>query len=416
MNPRNAIGYTLILWILMGSCVGVKTGFIRNTGHLEAQLMQGVISSDVALEEIFTDKERLHLQAYAIASELPEARNTLLPASRQNRIFDNLAEQLVHDSILHAIMRVENHPSAIEQLLVSAAVYQNSYGAIPKVRRIINRGNISAGIPRGFLHKSRRFMLSPNIRKYVPPSNVLDPLPPSGAFPLLAYNVFRQFDRVNEGSYRSVNFVSSAFGNTVAAIRRDPPVKIEQSSFVHFLKPLDIVLMKSEGNFTDKIIPGYFGHTAVWAGVAETLRHSHLPGLDITEGPLFVESVRTGVKFSQIDELSDASVLLVIRVFGLNHDAKNVAIDRLISHIGKLYDFNFDLESPAKVFCTEVPYLIFDQISWKTQFTYGRYTMSPDDIIRTAFSDNRLQFMMLITPDQVVHMPAPELIEELISR
>ncbi len=405
----------LFLWVLTGSCVGVKKGFIRDTSHLEAQLLLGEISSEVVLEKILAEKEQLHLQAYEIAGELPEAPDALIPASRQNRIYDNLAVHLVHDSMLHAIMRVEKNPRAIEQLIVSAAVYQNSYGSMPKLRRIINRGNTAAGIPRGYLHKSRRFMLSPNIRKSIPPSDLLDPLPQSGALRLLGYNIFRQFDRVSEGSYQTVNLVSGAFGNTIAAIRKNPPVIIDQSGFVSFLEPLDIILMKSEGNFTDKFIPGYFGHTAVWTGDADSLRLMHHAGFQNSAESLFIESVRTGVKFSGIDELSDASVLLVIRVFGLNDDARDLAIERLVSHVGKLYDFNFDLESPSKLFCTEVPYLIFDQINWKAQYSFGRYTMSPDDIIRTAFSDNRLQFMLLITPEQVIHMPAHELIEKLIT-
>lgn len=392
-----------------------QKGFIRNTEYLEAKLRTGEISSESELIRIRAEKEQLHIQAWSIAKELPALRDALIPVNRQNRIFDNLALQLSHDTLLHAILRVERHPAALEQLLVSASVYQSTFGAFRKDRRIINRGNSAAGIPRGFLYKSNRYLLSPSVRKSVPSSVLPDSLPPAGTFRLFAFNIFRQFDRLNEGGYRTINFISGVFGSSVASIRKDPPVVINPDTFVPYLQPLDIILMKSEGNFTDKLIPGYFGHTVVWARSGLPDRYSHLPDHEPDSEPLFIESVRSGVKYSTVGELSDATVMVVIRVFGLSGEEREVARERLFSHVGKLYDFNFDLESPARLFCTELPYLIFDQITWVTQHVYGRFTMSPDDIIRTALKDDRLKLMMLITHDQVVHMPAPELIEGLIT-
>ena len=80
---------------------------------------------------------------------------------------------------------------------------------------------------------------------------------------------------------------------------------MDRDNLASQLKPLDILLEKTPFRITDKFIPGYYGHLAIWIGTEQDLREAgvwkDLPQLYKMaqerysyEGPSFQEAVRQG--------------------------------------------------------------------------------------------------------------------------
>jgi uncharacterized protein YycO len=167
------------------------------------------------------------------------------------------------------------------------------------------------------------------------------------------------------------------------------------------LRAGDILLEKTPFRLTDKLIPGYWGHAAIWIGTEQELKELGIwdnPLVvkhreDIRGGRLVVEALRSGVEMNTIDHFLNIDSFGILRKPGSSGEERARTVIQALRQVGKPYDFNFDVESKGKVYCSKLIYLSFSGIDWPTKKSLGRTTFTPDDIALKAARDKSLQLV-----------------------
>ena len=193
--------------------------------------------------------------------------------------------------------------------------------------------------------------------------------------------------------------LSLGFGNMVGLVqtRRGKLYHLpdaEKQALAREIKPLDILLEKTPFRLTDKMIPGHYGHVAVWLGSEEELRAlgaweriAPRYQAQIRAGGRIVEALRSGVTISRLDHFLNIDDLLVLRdTRPLDDGYRRAAILTALEQVGKEYDFNFDVMTHKRIVCSELAYVVFPDVQWPLQKTLGRYTLSPDNVAQLAVS------------------------------
>lgn len=193
--------------------------------------------------------------------------------------------------------------------------------------------------------------------------------------------------------------LSLGFGNMVGLVetRRGKLHHLpdaEKQALAREFRPLDILLEKTPFRLTDKMIPGHYGHVAVWLGSEEELRAlgaweriAPKYQAQIRAGGRIVEALRGGVTISTLDHFLNIDDLLVLRdTRALDDGYRRAAIHTALEQVGKEYDFNFDVMTHQRIVCSELAYVVFPDVQWPLQKTLGRYTLSPDNVAQLAVS------------------------------
>ncbi|MEN8147090.1 MAG: YiiX/YebB-like N1pC/P60 family cysteine hydrolase [Campylobacterota bacterium] len=204
----------------------------------------------------------------------------------------------------------------------------------------------------------------------------------------------RQFstDTVELLSDSGINLFSEIFGNSVGLVvtrrglmygRDDITVALKAT-----LRAGDILIEKTPFRLTDALIPGYWGHAAIWVGTQEELQ-----ALGIWEHPsvvphhalikqnkMVIEALRSGVKLNTLNHFLNVDDMAVLREPAVRSDQRREVILHAFAQLGKKYDFNFDIETSNKIVCSELVYTSYPHIKWPTGKALGRYTISPDHI------------------------------------
>jgi uncharacterized protein YycO len=150
---------------------------------------------------------------------------------------------------------------------------------------------------------------------------------------------------------------------------------------------------------TDKFIPGYFGHSGIYL-----------------DDSVFIEAVQKGVIYSSPEKFLEGNAFIIIRP-KLISDDQNIRMESLLNtQLGKKYDFNFNVESPDRIICTELIFLVYDQIDWKTNKVAGRYTISPDYLVKTALENNDLEIPFYFDEMELIENPNKDYVEELLKK
>ncbi|GHU15180.1 hypothetical protein FACS189441_6480 [Betaproteobacteria bacterium] len=207
-----------------------------------------------------------------------------------------------------------------------------------------------------------------------------------------------------------VNFSSKLFGNTVGLVetRRGklydrPEVR---SDLQKTLQAGDILLEKTPFRLTDNFIPGHWGHAAIWIGTK-----AELQALGLWEHPVVkphhaaieagrgvVEALRTGVEMNTLAQflnVDDVAVLRQMKPVPPGAEERGEVILQTLRQVGKSYDFNFDVESTQRMFCSKLVYHGYPRITWPTSRMLGRFTVSPDDIAKRTLADGPLGIPLL---------------------
>ncbi|MDR1888952.1 MAG: hypothetical protein LBQ81_06175 [Zoogloeaceae bacterium] len=208
----------------------------------------------------------------------------------------------------------------------------------------------------------------------------------------------------------SVNFSSRLFGNSVGLVetRRG---KLHDRPEVHAdlaqtLQAGDILLEKTPFRLTDHFIPGHWGHAAIWIGTKAELQalglweHPQVKAhhVEIEAGRGVVEALRTGVEMNTLAHflnVDDVAILRQNRPTPQSAEERADVILQTLRQVGKSYDFNFDVESTRRMFCSKLIYHGYAHINWPTSRMLGRFTVSPDDIARRALADGPLDILLL---------------------
>ena len=165
------------------------------------------------------------------------------------------------------------------------------------------------------------------------------------------------------------------------------------------LKPMDIIAEKTSFSITDKLIPGHFGHIAIWLGTQKQLQDSNLwnhPSIvpfheQIIKGFSILETDRKGTHLKALRDFLNVDELAILRINDFENiqiDYKKVIYDNSLAQLGKKYDFNFDLETTDKLFCSELLYYIFGPIHWPIERHFNRSSITPDNVLSLTLYKN----------------------------
>jgi hypothetical protein len=199
-------------------------------------------------------------------------------------------------------------------------------------------------------------------------------------------------------------YLSKFFGNSMGLFQfRNGKLKempfLEKQAIRRKAKSMDIILEKTPFRLTDKFIPGYYGHAAIWVGTESELRElkyedsktkkmvavwNHprvVPHQSaIRAGRNIIEALRPGVEINSIEHFLDIDDLLIMRDNNLTDEERARMAIRAFEQVGKEYDFNFDVETDQRIVCSEIVYVVYHGYDWPTDKALGRYTISPDHV------------------------------------
>ncbi len=227
-------------------------------------------------------------------------------------------------------------------------------------------------------------------------------------------------DVVAELRDNGFNSVSKFFGNSVGLVESRKgklygDVKVAEE-LAAMLQPMDILLEKTPFRLTDKLIPGHFGHVAIWSG-----KELELVDLGVWEDTVLVpyhnevhgrnviEALRTGVEINPLEEFLNVDDVAILRpVFSDETKEADMKEALLLAfrQIGKEYDFNFDVNTTDKIVCSELAYISYPTIDWPTEKALGRYTISPDNVAKLCWNGLPLQLVTFYHDGQLVEKDA----------
>ncbi|VAW61888.1 FIG00912214: hypothetical protein [hydrothermal vent metagenome] len=205
----------------------------------------------------------------------------------------------------------------------------------------------------------------------------------------------------------SINLFSLLFGNSVGSIQTRNGLLYNRESIekdIHKqLKAGDILLEKTPFRLTDKLIPGYWGHVAIWTGSREELE-----ALGIWNHPVVkryhdrikssqhvIEALRSGVELNPLAHFLNIDDMAILRKNDFKDSDRAKTIIRALRQIGKAYDFNFDIETNDRIVCSELIYVSYTSTQWPTNATLGRHTISPAHVAEKAGKNMPFQVVSL---------------------
>ena len=246
----------------------------------------------------------------------------------------------------------------------------------------------------------------------------------------IAANKFVAFERltvdtVAETTKDGFDMVSGLFGNTIGMYesRKGKLYGDEEAmrNIKSVLQPLDIILEKTPFRLTDKLIPGHFGHVAIWTGSKaelidagvwdELLVKQYADQLSTDSDPgskdqkQIIEALRDGVQLNTLEHFINVDDIAILRPVFDENDAtelKKEALMMAFRQLGKKYDFNFDVDTTDKIVCSELAYISFPSVDWPTEKTLGRHSISPDNVAQLAWNNVPLKLVMFYHDGKLV--------------
>ncbi len=261
----------------------------------------------------------------------------------------------------------------------------------------------------------------------------------------IASNKFVAFERITndliaETTANGFDMISGLFGNSIGMYEARKGKLYGNEEVKHkiqsVLQPLDILLEKTPFRLTDKLIPGHFGHVAIWTGTkAELINMGVWDELQIKqyadqlnngknpnskEDHQIIEALRNGVQLSTLDHFMNIDDFAILRPI-FNEDSKESlskeAIIMAFRQLGKKYDFNFDVNTTDKIVCSELAYVSFPSVDWPTEKTLGRYSISPDNVAKLAWNNLPLELILFYHDGELVDEKIQvEKMKELMTR
>lgn len=211
-----------------------------------------------------------------------------------------------------------------------------------------------------------------------------------------------------------VDPVAPLVGRAIALVELRRGYLADRSDALDFvlqrLRPLDIVLVSSNGRLSGRAIPGLFSHTAIYLGTERQLDRLGFwndPSVSawrssIRSGKVFIEADHKGVHLSPAANVLNTDSLMVIRPRLARESCSRDALALLMNHIGTRFDFRMDAGESDRLFCAELAHHVLPQLSLPITRLYGRDTIIPDGLAATALSRrSRLDVVAYVrgTPD-----------------
>jgi len=229
----------------------------------------------------------------------------------------------------------------------------------------------------------------------------------------------------------AMDTVSKVFGNAMGSIHLGEASVVGElrdrveSEMLAILKPGDVLLDKTRFALTDKIIPGHFGHVAMWLGTPEEMlalglfdRATNSQSLNkakeyqerLMKGHCVLEALRPGVECNDLQHFLNVDEVVILRMKPKtrNQAQQQSLIGQILArglyHLGQAYDFNFDINTSNTIVCSELVYQAFpESIEWPTAVAMGRATISPDNVAVMAGPSDRFPFEVIYFFDGESH-------------
>lgn len=369
-------------------------------------------------------------------SEQEWQRRGVSPETRLYGVMMSLSSAfLLYDNYLLAVSLFEGDPKLRRLLNESDPGYAVTSAALAKVTlsydSISNRSRVRKAI-KFYEHEAKRFSHAVDATNETTYMNLLIKQSPS-------YNLVRSWspfyvvgrklgflggvteDTLAGFERNGVSLFSMVFGNAVGLVEtrkgklyRQKPLRGQLQGT---LQAGDILLEKTPFRLTDKLIPGYWGHAAIWIGTEKELRE-----LGIWDNPLVsryheqinqgrgvVEALRSGVEMNGIDHFLNIDSIGVLRKQTIKPEERAKVILQALRQVGKPYDFNFDVESKERVYCSKLVYLSYSGIEWHTKKSLGRTTFTPDDVASRALSGDLQLVLFYHDGKQVKQTPLKQM-------
>ncbi len=256
-------------------------------------------------------------------------------------------------------------------------------------------------------------------------STVIEGMEEESFFGRLGDDIATRVSTIGSKSKEGVDWligkISKLVGNTAGSIHiGKATVSGEVRSTVYnemmsVLQPGDVLLDKTRFALTDKLIPGHFGHVALWLGTGVEMEDCGLFNSKdnrqswrrageyrdkLLTGSSVLEALRPGVQVNTLEHFLKVDVVAIIRWKEATPEKIAPVLYRGLYHLGQDYDFNFDVNSSNTIVCSELVYQAFPEtINWQTDEALGRPTISPDAVAQNAGFGAELPFEVIYYHD-----------------
>ena len=256
----------------------------------------------------------------------------------------------------------------------------------------------------------------------------------TGFFEMVKHRLSRRFWRLH--SFFSKKFISVlhkfflfAEGDPYKEKEHKPEDGLDEvwtgihDEMLPLLQPGDILLEKKKGSVADMLIPGYWGHTALWLGDDSYLdsigaysgtqnKLSHVQANEhrryIQKDRLIIEAVFTGVIVNTLEHFLNCDSVAILRLKdsqipeGMTRaEAVEDIVKHALYHAGQEYDFWFNVNSSNTIVCSELVWQAYPKnIKWPTVDLVNRNTISPDNVACLAGPTDAFPFEVIYFTDE----------------
>ncbi len=166
----------------------------------------------------------------------------------------------------------------------------------------------------------------------------------------------------------------------------------------NLLQPGDVLVTRHKYALTNLFLPGTWPHTALYVGTPKQLENYafEIP-LDLAphwqHNESTFEALKDGVQLRTLESTLAVDYFVILRP-NLSKESIKIAIERVLQHRGKRYNFDFDFFRSDRLVCTEVIYRAFDgheNINIELTERAGRKTLAAEDILDMALDSDAFE-------------------------
>jgi len=161
------------------------------------------------------------------------------------------------------------------------------------------------------------------------------------------------------------------------------------------LQPGDVMVTRHKYALTNLFLPGFWPHAAFYVGSSE---ERDALGIELEahtykkwhSDKCTFEALKDGVLFRPLEETLAVDGFVILRPT-ISQAGIRKAIERIVIHEGKQYNFDFDFFRSDRLVCTELMYRAYDGIEHmdiQLKERAGRPTLSAEDLCDLALDTN----------------------------
>ncbi|MAM63937.1 YiiX/YebB-like N1pC/P60 family cysteine hydrolase [Maritimibacter sp. UBA3975] len=172
-------------------------------------------------------------------------------------------------------------------------------------------------------------------------------------------------------------------------------------------QPLDLFVFSSKTQFSSRLLPGWFTHSAIYLGTEAQLRAAGWwfdPAIrpyhaDIRAGRTVVQASSGSVNIDSLPHVmgkKDAAALLRPQV---SPALKREVLARALTLVGRKFDYEYDGSNCDCIACSELVFRSFPELEFPVREIHGVASLLPDDIAAKAIRGDRLRLLDYVRAD-----------------